>query len=307
MGIAKGAARLILDECSKHPFSGSVLQLGRQKLFFSLPELEEWAGLHNVELAETIPEAVASIKLVSEGCVDDKTFFHKLGFQTVHSCDYSDFQAADHVFDLNLPIPEHLHNKYDLIVDSGTLEHVFHLPQALKNVHDLLKEGGRVIHLLPATNYVDHGFYMFSPTLFHDYYSANRWDIDTAYIIELTRRHDVDPWRIYQYTPGVLNSLSSGGFDRGYLVNIYFVVRKNEKSTTDVIPQQSRYQEDKWKASTGTQYSIGYRDGFLPKLIQKIKSRGAFMKSRPLLYSVIMSVVDGIFRRGRMPPIIAKY
>ena len=67
------------------------------------------------------------------------------------------------------------------LLDSGTLEHVFHLPNALKSVVELAKVGGRVMLLSPSSNHFDHGFYMFSPTLFYDYFSANGLRIETSY------------------------------------------------------------------------------------------------------------------------------
>jgi SAM-dependent methyltransferase len=307
MGIPRGAARLLLDECSKRSFNGSVLQLGRQKFFFNLAQLKEWAPLHNVTLVENTPVSKPVSELVQGDSIDDKTFFYKLGFDSVESCDYSSFQEADHVFDLNLPVPSHLHNKYDVIVDFGTTEHIFNLPQVLKNLHDMLKVGGRVIHMLPSSNWVDHGFYMFSPTLFHDYYSANKWQIETARIIELTRRHDVDAWRVYEYMPGVLNPLSSGGFDKGYLLNIFFVVTKTEQSTADNIPQQSRYQEGKWQDDMA-QHDVGINTKPLSSAVKlKVQYVAGWLKSIPLLYSVVSSIYGVIFRKNRMPPLVAKY
>jgi len=305
MGMAKGAARLLLEECSKRPFSGSILQLGRQKLFFEVHQFKRWAKLHNVELAKDCSNGnLRENESVQGGRMNDADFFEAIGFDTVESCDYSDFQGADHVFDLNVPVPEHLHNKYDVILDSGTSEHVFHLPQVLENIYAMLKVGGRVIHLLPASNWVDHGFYAFSPTLFHDYYTANNWSIETSRIIELTRRHNIDPWRIYDYTPGALNALSSGGFDKGYLVNIFFVVTKTEAATSDVIPQQSRYLS-KWD------------DGQKPAGPSKSSSSGLYsaaqnvvglLKRYPRLYSMTTSFYRTILRKGnRMPPIVARY
>jgi SAM-dependent methyltransferase len=297
MGIAKGAARLLLDECSKRPFKGSVLQLGRQKLFFNLSQLEEWALLHDVTLVGDTPVSKPVRSLINGDTIDDETFFYKIGFESVESCDYSNFQEADYIFDLNLPAPLDLHNKFDVIADFGTTEHIFNLPQVLKNLHDMLKVGGRVIHMLPSSNWVDHGFYMFSPTLFHDYYRVNKWNIETARIIELTRRHEIDPWRIYNYEPGALNSLSSGGFDKGYLINIFFVVSKNELSVSSNIPQQSRYQNGKWQSNTES----------LNPLRSKVSHITAWLKSIPLLYSVVSSVYTTIFRKSRMPTLLAKY
>jgi len=307
MGIARGAARLLLDECSKRPFSGSILQLGRQKLFFKEKEFKKWALLHNVELESNAMSINlhGNKKPLNATGMDDVAFFKSMGLSVVESCDYSDFQAVDHVFDLNKPVLKELHNKYDIILDSGTLEHVFNLPQALSNIYDMLKIGGRVIHLLPASNYVDHGFYAFSPTLFYDYYTANKWSIETSRIVELTRRHDVDPWRVYEYTPGILNSLSAGGFDKGYLINVFFVITKMENSTADTIPQQSRYLP-KWD---NDQVQVGndsvYKSSALYRIAQKI---AGLLKRYPRAYSLVTSLYQLLLRKGnRMPPIVARY
>tara|TARA_S200000501_G_scaffold373465_1_gene420648 strand:- start:1173 stop:1676 length:504 start_codon:yes stop_codon:yes gene_type:complete len=167
----------------------------------------------------------------------------------------------------------------------------------------MLKVGGRVIHMLPSSNWVDHGFYMFSPTIFHDYYSANNWAIETARIIELTRRHNIDPWRIYNYEPGILNPLSSGGFDKGYLVNIFFVVTKTNKSVCSQIPQQSRYQMGKWNTASQNDSSSKFQNNLKQRLSVVIN----WMKSIPLFYSIFMSITYFFLRKKRMPPLIAKY
>ena len=96
MGIARGAARLLLDESSLRPFKGSVLTLGRQKIFFELKQLEEWAKLHNVKLIDSVPLSEPSTVLTQDGGMNDKTFFYKLGFKEVESSDYSEFQQANH-------------------------------------------------------------------------------------------------------------------------------------------------------------------------------------------------------------------
>jgi hypothetical protein len=47
--------------------------------------------------------------------------------------------------------------QFDVVLDSGTIEHVFHIPDALKNVLSLA-QGGRVICMSPSSNHVDNGF-----------------------------------------------------------------------------------------------------------------------------------------------------
>ncbi len=96
------------------------------------------------------------------------------------------------------------------------MEHIFNFPQALINVFDLLKEGGIVIHVSPSHNHVDHGFYMFSPTIFPDYYKANQFRILKLYIFECGPSHDED-WIVYNYDPGSIAHLSMGGWGRKLL------------------------------------------------------------------------------------------
>ena len=61
--------------------------------------------------------------------------------------DNSDFEDADFIHDLNsVPAPKPLRDRFDVIFNYGTIEHVFHVPNALQNIHDMLKVGGRVIH-----------------------------------------------------------------------------------------------------------------------------------------------------------------
>jgi len=237
MGIARGCARLLLNEYKKKEFSGSVLQLGRQTFYFSMEDLQQWAKLHDVPLRD-IP---SSLPNMGNAVIDDMSFFSALGFSSIQSCDVSDYEGCTYMLDLNLPVPESLHSRYDLIYDGGTMEHIFNLPMVLKNIHLMLKPGGRIIHASPSTNHVDHGFFMFSPTLFHDYYSLNRYRIDTSYIVTYTPQYIVDPWQIFYYEPGSLDEFACGGFDKGFMLGIWFAATKTDESVTGLIPQQGYY------------------------------------------------------------------
>jgi hypothetical protein len=71
------------------------------------------------------------------------------------------------VHDLNLPVSEELHERFDTIIDGGTLEHVFNFPQAIKSAMEMLAARGRLFIIAPGNNYFGHGFYQFSPELFY--------------------------------------------------------------------------------------------------------------------------------------------
>jgi SAM-dependent methyltransferase len=94
-------------------------------------------------------------------------FFEALGAKQVDSMDNSDFEGAKLVHDLNLPIPPEWKEKFDVVYDGGTMEHVFNFPVALRNSMELLRPGGHLFMHTCANNLCGHGFYQFSPELFY--------------------------------------------------------------------------------------------------------------------------------------------
>jgi SAM-dependent methyltransferase len=122
--------------------------------------------------------------LAAKGYLSREALFTTLGFSSVEALDISRFDGAEIEFDLNsAALPEALAGRFGAVFDHGTMEHVFHIPNCLANIHGMLKPGGRVVHTNPASNQIDQGFYMFSPTFFHDFYSANGWEIRTLQLV----------------------------------------------------------------------------------------------------------------------------
>jgi hypothetical protein len=109
-------------------------------------------------------------------CVfDTRDTFGQLGF----SLDVLDLSAArgdEIILDLNLPMPASFSRRYDLVLDTGTCEHCFHIGQAAMNLAGLVQKGGYIIQALPLSSF-NHGFYNVNPTWFHDFYPANGFDI----------------------------------------------------------------------------------------------------------------------------------
>ena len=86
-----------------------------------------------------------------------------LDTQVLSSIDYSSYEGADIVHDLNLPVPHSLLGRFDAVIDGGSLEHIFNFPIAISNMMRMAKVGGKVFITTPANNYCGHGFYQFSP------------------------------------------------------------------------------------------------------------------------------------------------
>ena len=99
-------------------------------------------------------------------------FLRFLGAKEVVSVDRSDFEGATLVHDLNQRFPERLRSSFDLVLDGGTLEHIFDFPSALRHCMELLSSGGHFIITAPANQSMGHGFYQFSPELFFRVFDA---------------------------------------------------------------------------------------------------------------------------------------
>lgn len=139
-----------------------------------------------------------------------------LGATSVTVLDASDFEGADTVHDMNHPVPYDWHAQYDVVIDGGTLEHIFNVPTAFTNLADMLKVGGTAFVNTPANNMMGHGFYQFSPEfMFRVFSDANGFDLRNVLLYEarypgldLTKKDTVykvvDPDRLRQRV-GLLN------------------------------------------------------------------------------------------------------
>ena len=80
--------------------------------------------------------------------------------------------------DLCLPVPEELLNRFHLITNFGTIEHVDNQYQVFKNAHDMCNLNGIMIHALPTLNYwKKHCRYFYSKKFFIELASSCNYKI----------------------------------------------------------------------------------------------------------------------------------
>ncbi len=94
-----------------------------------------------------------------------ETLMRRLGFGEIEAMDFSAYEGADIIHDLNKKPVRKLENKFDLIFDGGTIEHVFNVPMALEGVLRMLKPGGRFVSANGLNGWYGHGMYQFNPEL----------------------------------------------------------------------------------------------------------------------------------------------
>lgn len=244
MGFVKGNITPILKECRERRFCGSLLCLGYPDVYFTIEEFQNMAVRNKMELDHSVKLELSSRDYFKKlRCISGDSLFRSMGFQKVETLDYSAFEGANIVFDLNSSdLPSNLLSSYDVIIDHGTIEHIFHIPNTLNNIFKMLKVGGRIIHSSPSSNFVDHGFYMFSPTLFYDFYTLNRFQINTMQVSQSSPRQDTDPCFYTDYEPGCFKNVSYGGLNNS-IYGVICIATKTEQSTGNLIPQQGLYNE----------------------------------------------------------------
>lgn len=141
---------------------GSMCQLGRQDMFVRPHRLQKVFAKYGTPLTS---EQANQLSRGSGGYAEN--LWRALGATDIQSVDASEFEGADLVLDLNQPLPEDLHERFDTVVDGGTLEHVFAFPTALANAMQLVRQGGTYIAMTPADGEFGHGFYQFSAELLY--------------------------------------------------------------------------------------------------------------------------------------------
>jgi SAM-dependent methyltransferase len=262
MGISRGAVRLLAMAFEGEPARGSVITFGVQSVHATIREAAQWLGKGAMHTSGDGGRRISQEEL-----------FRMLGFARVESIDFYDAEGPTYVLDLNRPVPAPLHGCFDLVYDGGTAEHCFCSAEVLCNALRLAKPGGRVIHHVPVNNWIDHGFYQFSPTLFFDFYGENGFDEMTMAFHFAGRRRE--SFVAYDRRDFGRLPYSFGGKTK---VLCFFSARKVKSPESIVFPIQSRYRRafgDEKDARTSA--AQGWS-----KLRRSLAKRTFRLRSRPL-------------------------
>lgn len=160
MGLDKQNLRAIIAAKSSGVSLVRVGFLGRPSLMLSSKELKSVAREFNLPITEA----------QCKECIDNQSYAENLleflGVKLLESIDTSSYEDATHVYDLTEKLPNSLKNHFSLLVDGGTLEHIYDFPTAFNNFQNMVEVGGHLLICNIANNFLGHGFYQFSPELF---------------------------------------------------------------------------------------------------------------------------------------------
>lgn len=179
MGVEFYTARFLLSARARGVSFASVLTIGRQNLFLSEPRLHALGAEFGFDANAVLRETAAN------GGYIEPFLAIALGAKQIISIDASAYEKATVVHDLNQPIPDDLRNRFDAVIEAGSLEHIFNFPVAIESLMDAVKPGGNLFLQTPANNYFGHGFYQFSAELFYRVLSAeNGYRVASLSVVE---------------------------------------------------------------------------------------------------------------------------
>jgi hypothetical protein len=233
MALSYGFANFLLY-CKKNMgvnFSKTI-SLGRPHMLLTRAETRKLLRGHGYTPIDRDIEAICSEKYADQ-------FFRFMGCDDIKYLDYSDFEGADIVHDLNLPVDPKHWNAYSCVVEGGTIEHIFNFPTVIDNCMKMALVGGHVLSFNVANNWLGHGFYQFSPELFFNTFcKKNGFKTNKVFLAE---RHseswcDVPDPADLQERLQIINTRRT---------NILTVAQRiSEQAGILSIPQQSFYEKN---------------------------------------------------------------
>ncbi len=138
------------------------------------------AQLATKKCTDYLPDKFSVVEIgnqtfVGEG--DTKDYYISLGANSYIAIDVNERMDAV-ICDLNYPLNNFLKSrKASLVTNNGTSEHLFNQAQVFENIHILCDTDGLMLHILPLTPWINHGFYNYNPIFFRDLSRVNNYEI----------------------------------------------------------------------------------------------------------------------------------
>ena len=224
MGVNLHSLNFLLLNSKRREF-GKTLTLGKLKIYVDEFNIKKILNNKNYKKQKYI----------------DEVLINYFGSTQVDILDIDDYEGANIIHDLNIKIPEKLENKYDTILDFGTLEHIFDVKTAIENISLMSKKNGMILHVSPTNNFCGHGFYQFSPEFFNTVYSLNKSYKNTE--IFLSNTYDSKNWyKLKEFNNKRINIQSD---QETYVLCKTIIVNKNISNQLQQSDYKEKYKEKK--------------------------------------------------------------
>ena len=236
MGIDYTVIEIILNSFKYVKNFDNVLTLGRQGIHISKDIFNNQLNKYNYNLNDNAFDTYC------------ENFFINIGFKNVDSIDYSSYENATIIHDMNKPVDKLLYNKFQYILDGGTIEHIFNTTQVIDNIINLLDIGGIFCSIACNNNFSGHGIYQFSPEFFMSAFTKTYgMEIIDMYLAEVNTSIEdwihLDPLNNFE---NGRNEIKFNSTKAVYILTIAKKISNNIVSVLDITPQQYSYNQMDW-------------------------------------------------------------
>jgi hypothetical protein len=234
----------------------SVVELGSQGVWCPDPRL--LTGLFNAFGRPVPPRSELDIYInnTGTGLASSRHLHEHLGFK--YDCVDIDGNFGSLVLDLNFDqVPPERLGKYGLTTNHGTSEHILDQRNTFKVIHDFTAPGGLMLHALPFTVHLEHGFFNYQPNLFDALARYNSYETLGTWVGPDWSLSSLVPWE-----PRLLEFLTLSAKTTHLLV----VLQRKLHDTEFCIPIQGVYEpmlpdpaKDRYQLVVDGEYYSGHR------------------------------------------------
>jgi hypothetical protein len=186
--------------------------------------------------------------------------------------------------DLNFDsVPANEIGQYDFVTNHGTSEHLLNQYNCFKVMHEFCRPGGLMLHAVPFTVHLEHGFFNYQPNFFSALGKYNAYETLGIWVGPDWRLASLIPWEV-----GLLEHLALNAKTTHLLV----VVQRKVQDSAFATPFQEMY-EGMVPPEVLTRYSIAIDGAGIDQ------SRGRYLtdvSGRQLLDELKRRVVKRLFR-----------
>ena len=256
MGITAPYLNLITKEHKFKPLKGNLIVIGKQTIGVTHKELKRIFNLNKLSHKELFKikrydtQTRHAIKHSDQNFFFDHDVFRCISRKiNYHSLDRSKYEGAKYIQDMNKPLKSKLNNKFDIIIDGGSMDNLFNPVNFLINTSKMLKKNGRVFignHFFQ----VPGAYLAFSPEYYYSFFSVNNYKDVKVFIAQAKKdgksRYNYKT-ELFEYKPYFKRDKNYDYFkavkNMNTISNVLVFAEKGKNSTNTKIPCQAQYMD----------------------------------------------------------------
>lgn len=216
MGVGMADIEYLSDRGHLPAGTASVLDIGSQNLFNITPDaVRRFVTLHRSgEPTAALEAEFERISYFSTPRAGERTTYLSELFDLTPSLFYTSYDVCPalktEIFDLNSEdLPAAYRNRFDVVLNCGTTEHVINQINSFKVMHDAVKPGGVIFHQVPSIGWLGHGYFTYHKEFFDDLAAANGYEMVDHWLVPERRMEIANADIRDPYKPQIPNSFAT--------------------------------------------------------------------------------------------------